>query len=58
VIKKSERGRYEVISLQRRFLEENKLQVQKLGDEFVWLDTNTVENLLRASIYIQKNKQR
>ena len=56
VIEKSERGRYEVTSLQKRFLEENKLQVQKLGDDFVWLDTNTVENLLRASIYIQKNK--
>ncbi len=56
VIEKSERGRYEVTSLQKRFLEENKLQVQKLGDDFVWLDTNTVENLLRAGIYIQKNK--
>ncbi len=58
VIEKSERGRYEVTSLQKLFLEENKLQVQKLGNDFVWFDTNAVNNLLRTSIFIQKIKQK
>ncbi len=56
MIEKSERGRYEVTSLQKRFLEENKLQVQKLGDDFVWFDTNNPDNILKAGNYIQKMK--
>ncbi len=58
IIAKSERGRFEVTTIQQMFLEENKLQVQKLGDDFIWFDTNTVDNLLRVSNYIQKIKQR
>lgn len=56
VIEKSERGRVEVTSLNKIYLEENKLQVQKLGNDFKWFDTNTIDNLVKVSIYIQKQK--
>lgn len=54
VIEKSERGRYEVTSLNKVYLTENKLQVQILGNDFSWYDTNSFDNLLKISNYIQK----
>lgn len=56
LIEKSERGRFEVTTLNKIYLEENKLQVQKLGDDFKWFDTNTIDNLLKISNYIKKQK--
>lgn len=56
VIEKSERGRFEVTTLNKIYLEENKLQVQKLGNDFKWFDTNTIDNLVKVSNYIQKQK--
>ena len=35
-------------------LSENKLQVQILGNNFRWFDTNTFDTLLAVSNYIQK----
>ena len=54
VIEKSERGRLEMTSLNQAYFEENKLQVQKLGEDFKWFDTNTHDSILKASLYIQK----
>lgn len=54
IIKKSDRGRFEVTAMQKLFLDANKLQAQTLGNDYLWLDTNTVDNLLKASNYIQK----
>lgn len=53
-IEKSERGRYEITSLNQIYLQENKLQAQILGDNYKWFDTNTKDNLLIASNYIKK----
>lgn len=53
VMEKSERNRYEVTTLNQAYLKENKLQIQFLGDNFRWLDTNTFDNLLIASNYIK-----
>ena len=57
VLKKSERGLLEITSLNQVYLDENKLQVQILGDSFKWFDTNTFDNLLAVSKYIQQNKK-
>ena len=57
VLEKSERGRLEVTSLNQVYLEENRLQVQILGNDFKWFDTNSFDNLLTASKYIQQNKK-
>lgn len=55
VIEKSERGRLEITTLNQVYLNENKLQVQILGDDFRWFDTNTFDNLLVLSNYIRQN---
>ena len=57
VIEKSERGRYEVTTLGQMYLENNKLQVQVLADNYKWLDTNTFDNLLLASNYIKEQRK-
>lgn len=55
VIEKSERGRLEVTTLNQMYLRDNKLQVQILGDNFRWFDTNSFNSIMAASNYIQKN---
>ena len=54
VINRSERNRLEVTSLNQAYFEENKLQIQILGVDFRWFDTNTFDSLLVASNYIKK----
>lgn len=55
VIDKSERGRLEVTTLNQVYLEENKLHVQILGNDFSWFDTNNFDSLMKVSAYIQKS---
>lgn len=52
----SERGRYEILDVNRRFFEECKLQVQVLDSKCIWFDTNTFDNILKCSNYM-KQKQ-
>lgn len=47
IIEKSERGCLEMVSLNQTYLEENKLQVQILGDGYNWLDTNSFYSLMK-----------
>lgn len=54
VIEKSERGRFEVTSINQQYLNKNKLQVQILGSNYKWFDTNTFDSLITVSNYIQK----
>lgn len=55
IINKSERGRFEVTTLTQTYFKKNKLQVQILGNDFLWFDTNSFDSLLTASNYIQKH---
>lgn len=57
VIEKSERGRLEITSLNQMYLKSNKLQVQILGDNFRWFDTNSSDSLMTVSNYIQKKSK-
>lgn len=50
----SERGRYEITDVNKRFLKECKLQVQVLDSKCIWFDTNSIDNLLKASEYFKK----
>lgn len=52
----SERGRYEILDVNKRFFEECKLQVQVLDSKCIWFDTNTFDNILKSSNYM-KQKQ-
>ena len=52
----SERGRYEILNVNKRFFEECKLQVQVLDSKCIWFDTNTFDNILKCGNYM-KQKQ-
>lgn len=49
----SERGELEITDLNRLYLEDGSLQLEKLGRGIAWLDTGTPENMLAAGNFIQ-----
>ena len=57
-IKPSERGEYEITTVNQRFLEDGELKVQTLGRGFAWLDTGTHDSLSEASTYIEVLEKR
>ena len=58
LVEKSERGRLEVTSLNKAYFDKNKLQVQVLGSDFKWFDTNSFDSLQVINSYIQKQKNK
>ena len=54
----SARGEYEITDLNRRYLAEGALAVEKLGRGYAWLDTGTHESLLQAANFIETLEQR
>ena len=57
-LKPSVRGELEITDVNRIYLEQSQLRVEKLGRGYAWLDTGTHESLLQASIYVQTVEQR
>jgi glucose-1-phosphate thymidylyltransferase len=57
-LKPSARGELEITDLNRCYLEEGSLQLEKLGRGYAWLDTGTHESLLQASTYIETIEKR
>ncbi len=57
-LKPSARGELEITDLNRRYLQENQLDVQVMGRGFAWLDTGTHESLLDASQFIETVEKR
>jgi glucose-1-phosphate thymidylyltransferase len=57
-LKPSSRGELEITDLNREYLRQGKLSVEKLGRGFAWLDTGTHETLLQAAEFVQTIEQR
>ena len=57
-LKPSLRGELEITDVNRSYLEQNMLHVERLGSGIAWLDTGTYEALLHASNFVQSIEER
>jgi glucose-1-phosphate thymidylyltransferase len=57
-IQPSARGELEITDLNRVYLRQNQLKVEKLSRGVAWLDTGTPESLLQAAIFVETIEQR
>lgn len=57
-LRPSARGELEITDVNRVYLEDGSLQVEKLGRGIAWLDTGTPSSLLQAANFIETLEQR
>ena len=57
-LKPSARGELEITDLNRCYLDQDALHLEKLGRGYAWLDTGTHGSLLEASTYIETIEKR
>ena len=57
-IKPSKRGELEITDLNKMYMQEGKLIVEKMNRGMTWLDTGTIDSLHEASSYIRSLEKR
>ena len=57
-LKPSKRGEYEITDVNKKYLEQNKLEVGILDRGTAWLDTGTHASLMQAGQYVQVIEER
>ncbi len=57
-IKPSARGELEITDLNKLYLKENSLKVEKIGRGIAWLDTGSAESLITSSLFVQTIESR
>ena len=57
-VKPSARGELEITTLNDMYLKLEKLDVQRLGRGFAWLDTGTMDSLVEAADFVQMIQKR
>jgi glucose-1-phosphate thymidylyltransferase len=57
-LKPSPRGELEITDLNRRYLEDGSLRLERMGRGYAWLDTGTHESLVEASTYVETIEKR
>jgi len=57
-VKKSERGEYEITSLNQLYMNNDKLKVEIMHRGFTWFDTGTHQSMLEASNFIASIENR
>jgi glucose-1-phosphate thymidylyltransferase len=56
--KPSSRGEFEITDINKAYLEQKRLKVERMGRGYAWLDTGTHDSLLEASQFVQTLEKR
>jgi glucose-1-phosphate thymidylyltransferase len=57
-LRPSARGELEITDLNRLYLEQDRLHVERMGRGYAWLDTGTHDSLMEAGLYIATLEKR